>query len=269
VLDALVRERHADFLVLCSAVASVVGGAGQVDYVAANAFLDSLARRNASSPGPFTLSIGWDAWSEVGMAVETAVPRDFEQLRREALAVGILSSEGAEAFDRILGRGLPQILTSTIDLGLRLELAARLSAAAAGTRSAAGAAPRSSHGRPELKNAYVAPRNEVETAIAEIWKELLGFERIGVDDSFFELGGHSLLATQLTNRLRETFQVPVRLEKLFEAPTVAELAQVIVESEARPGQVQAIAQLLETVAAMSPEEMRAMLRDGSSPGERP
>jgi amino acid adenylation domain-containing protein len=73
---------------------------------------------------------------------------------------------------------------------------------------------------------YVAPRDEVERRIAEIWGELLRVERVGALDDFFALGGHSLLATQATMRIRRLYgEVPLRA--LLAAPTVAALADVI------------------------------------------
>ena len=88
-----------------------------------------------------------------------------------------------------------------------------------------GAAPaRAAHARPELRSAYEAPRDETEAAIAAIWQELLGIERVGVHDNFFDLGGHSLLATQVMSRVREALGVDLSLEALFEAPTVGGLA---------------------------------------------
>ena len=82
---------------------------------------------------------------------------------------------------------------------------------------------------PGLANAggeggYVAPRTQVEAALAELWRELLKVERVGVEDNFFELGGHSLLATQLIFRVRKAFKTEVSLFALFESPTVAALA---------------------------------------------
>lgn len=70
----------------------------------------------------------------------------------------------------------------------------------------------------------VEPRTKVENVVATIWRELLGIERVGVEENFFELGGHSLLATQLTARLRATFAVELSLHDLFDAPTIAGVA---------------------------------------------
>ena len=79
--------------------------------------------------------------------------------------------------------------------------------------------------RPELDEAFVAPRTAVEQCIADIWARVLNLERVGVYDNFFELGGHSLLATQVISRLRDAFQVELPLRSLFEVPTVADLAE--------------------------------------------
>ncbi|HEY0737521.1 MAG TPA: amino acid adenylation domain-containing protein [Herpetosiphonaceae bacterium] len=81
--------------------------------------------------------------------------------------------------------------------------------------------------RPELEQAFVAPRTPTEIALAELWSQVLGLSRIGVHDQFFVLGGHSLAVTQVVARVREQFQVELALNSLFAAPTIAEFAQLI------------------------------------------
>ena len=79
--------------------------------------------------------------------------------------------------------------------------------------------------------AYVAPRNDSEQAICLIWADILGIEKVGIYDNFFELGGHSLLATQVASRIRTSLQCSLELKAIFENPTPAELAVVIIEEE--------------------------------------
>jgi SAM-dependent methyltransferase/acyl carrier protein len=77
---------------------------------------------------------------------------------------------------------------------------------------------------------YVAPRTAAEAELARLWGEVLGVEQVGVHDNFFtELGGHSLLATQLVSRIRDHFQIELPLRRVFEAPTVAGLAEALVQ----------------------------------------
>ncbi|MFI8083400.1 amino acid adenylation domain-containing protein [Kitasatospora sp. NPDC086009] len=77
---------------------------------------------------------------------------------------------------------------------------------------------------------HLAPRDPAEEAVAAIWGEVLGVERIGVQDDFFALGGHSLLATRVLARLRETFAVELPLRLLFEATTVARLTEAVTDA---------------------------------------
>ena len=75
----------------------------------------------------------------------------------------------------------------------------------------------------ESGNGYLAPRNEVERTVAEIWAEVFAVKRVGIHDDFFALGGHSLLAGQIAARIRRAYGVDLSLGVLFDAPTVAEL----------------------------------------------
>jgi surfactin family lipopeptide synthetase A len=81
--------------------------------------------------------------------------------------------------------------------------------------------------RPDLDSTFVAPRTETESLIAKIWSQILGVEQVGVYDNFFDLGGHSLMATQILSRLRNTANVEIPLRAMYEAPTVAYLAEAV------------------------------------------
>lgn len=78
---------------------------------------------------------------------------------------------------------------------------------------------------------YVAPRNEMEQVLAEIWGDVLKLERVGIHDDFFVLGGHSLRATTVVARIRQRFNVDLALRTLFEVPTIAGLALRIESAE--------------------------------------
>lgn len=83
--------------------------------------------------------------------------------------------------------------------------------------------------RPELDEPFVAPRNPIEEALAAIWRELLGLERVGIDDSFFDLGGHSLLAVQMMHRVERTCGAKIPLTTLLAGPTIRHLAEALAE----------------------------------------
>jgi amino acid adenylation domain-containing protein len=75
--------------------------------------------------------------------------------------------------------------------------------------------------------AYAAPQTAVEQALAEIWGELLGVARVGVQDNFFALGGHSLLAVRLVNQVKARLHLDLPMRTLFQHPTIQEIAQVL------------------------------------------
>lgn len=93
----------------------------------------------------------------------------------------------------------------------------------------------------------IAPQTPTEQILAQIWRELLGLEEVGVTDNFFEYGGHSLLAIQLVSRVRSTFQLDLPLHSFFDAPTVRDLAALIE------------ALLLDELARLSEEEVQRVM----------
>ncbi|HUS13354.1 MAG TPA: amino acid adenylation domain-containing protein, partial [Pyrinomonadaceae bacterium] len=113
--------------------------------------------------------------------------------------------------------------------------------------------------RPGLQSDFVAPRNLVETGLANIWATFLKVDVVGVHDDFFDLGGHSLLATQVVSRMRKEFQLEIPLRSLFEWPTIAQLAEKIEEAKNSEAE-----RLLKEIEGLSEEDVEQLLRQHST-----
>ncbi|MGL4882504.1 MAG: SDR family NAD(P)-dependent oxidoreductase, partial [Waterburya sp.] len=257
VLNEVLQTIDLDFLVLCSSLTSIVGGFGQADYCGANAFLDAFARCHSSHCQ--TVAINWDAWQEVGMAVNTDVPTELKQWQADNLKHGLLSTEAVEVFERALANGLSQVIISTQDLPRVIEQNNSFIAVYAAQKS--DIVPSFQQ---NLSPNYVAPGNEIEKIIANIWQEVIGLKQVGINDNFFELGGHSLLAIQVTSRLRETFKLDLPLRTLlFEAPTIAKLAAVIEAPATLTEETEEMEQLLVEIENLSLEVLEQELAQKS------
>ncbi|HWM01428.1 MAG TPA: polyketide synthase dehydratase domain-containing protein, partial [Actinophytocola sp.] len=132
---------------------------------------------------------------------------------------GIRPADGAEAFRRVLAAGVgPQVVINTESVA---DLLARIRQTT--TESIAA-------DEPEIEPVPTAvgdggePTTELEATIATIWAQMLGLDRVGVDEDFFALGGNSLVAVQLIAQLRKAVGVRLPMKSLFESPTVAGLA---------------------------------------------
>jgi acyl carrier protein len=227
VLEQVLKGCTLDFLLLFSSMSSGTGGGpGQVDYCAANAFLDAFAHQQSAAHG-MTLAIDWgewqwDAWSAGLEGFPPEVRRYFIEKRRD---YGISFSEGMQALTRILARRLTHVVVATQDFPRMVQGSRNFSIETIlGAVSTLRKMQATAYPRPALSTPYVPPENEFEEAIARIWGELLGIEQIGIHDNFFELGGHSLIGAQLMTRLRQRFQINLSLERIFESATIAQLA---------------------------------------------
>jgi len=97
------------------------------------------------------------------------------------------------------------------------------------------ALPAPNQARAKTEGNFCAPRTTVERVLANIWVELLGVERVGVNNNFFELGGHSMLAVRLMARIQELFGQELPLSALFQSPTIEHLGQILEqEGESQP-----------------------------------
>ena len=210
------RGREPRRWVLHSSISTALGGLGLGVYTGANAVLDTLALVG----GKNWLSIAWDAWDNAGEAGSPGMP------------VPIYPSEGGETFLRLLGAKAAgsRAIVVVNDLASRFNAWVRHTEDAP-EKSAGG----ERHPRPNLATPFVEPGTPTERGLAEIWGAQLGIDGIGAHDRFFDLGGHSLLAVQVASEIRDRFEIEVPVLKLFQAPTVAELALLIDKAKASGG----------------------------------
>jgi amino acid adenylation domain-containing protein len=89
------------------------------------------------------------------------------------------------------------------------------------------ALPAPAGARPDLGRQYAAPESPVEETLAAVWQDVLGVDRVGIDDDFFDLGGHSLLALTMLARVHDSLGVLLALRQVFDGPTIRELAQKV------------------------------------------
>ncbi|OUC11806.1 MAG: beta-ketoacyl synthase [Alkalinema sp. CACIAM 70d] len=282
ILQDVLQSLPIDFLVLFSSHSALLGGLGQVDYCAANAFLDAVAHGHNTTGTIPTLSINWDIWQDVGMGADLAnLPDRLRQERLDALELGISPQEGWEVLQRLLRlqqtQGISQVIVSTKDWATVLEQnrnrrinaenlakTAEFSNLKAITNTSSMTSTSEGYARTLQTTQYISPTTELEQQIAELWQEQLGIAQIGIHDNFFDLGGHSLLAVRVVSRLRERYGVELSLRTLLsDAPTVAGLAAVIgaqllpepeTESEA-----EAMARILAEIEQLSQGEVQAQL----------
>jgi alpha-ketoglutarate-dependent taurine dioxygenase len=125
------------------------------------------------------------------------------------------------------------------------------------------------HERPDLASEYVEPRNMQESALAEIWQELLGVDRIGVYDNFFELGGQSLLGTQILARLKQDYGAALELNTLFENQTIAALTSAWLDQRAALEDNDQLSRLMDALDNMSEADVAVHLQGDTLPAELP
>lgn len=222
--DALTQERL-DFVVLFSSLSALFGAPGQVGYCAANSFLDAYARNWGHESNANIFSVNWDRWQGTGIA--KIAEAQHKRITQTTLEGGISSTEAVEAFDRMLEMGLPQIAFTPEEVNLLVTQPDQLEAFSNYGTEDSNSAVSNLYDRPQLDVEYLAPRNERELALANIWQEFLGIKKLGVHDDFFALGVDSLMIITIASRIRRALQVNIPITVFFSRPTIEALANYI------------------------------------------
>ncbi len=204
---------------------------GRVDYLGR---LDRQVKVRGFRVEPAEVEAALAAHPAVAAAAVAAWPdptgghRLVAYLVPEAHATALAAAPAAAELRRFLGERLPEYLVPSAFVTL-----AELPLTAHGKLDRRALPPPEPAAAGE--GGHVAPRTPLEEALAGIWAELLGRERVGVEDDFFALGGHSLLAIRLAARVGAAFGVALPLGRLSRAPTVAALAAEVAALSGRGG----------------------------------
>ena len=258
ILDRLTEADNPDFFLLFSSISSLLGGEGEGDYTAANAYLDAYAyMRNRK--GKRTLAINWAAWKDTGMAVEYGANVD-------GIFRAIDSETAVCALDEVMGKRLGRVIIAEPNYGNRIfeeeapfpfrlspEIRRAAAEAQAGLPGGGTQKPPGPNAGISLKGRLEDGYTELEKQIGEIWGALLGLEVIDVREDFFLLGGNSLMALKLEAEM-EKKGLPIEYSDLSAYPTILELA-AFVEKKLRESQGPGMAGATEeTEAPPVPEE---------------
>ena len=220
-------------------------GAGQIEYLGR---LDQQVKVRGFRIELGEIEAALSAHSSVRECVVTASEVAPGDMRLFAYVVPENEVSTPEVLRQYLQQRLPEYMLPSVFVALT-ELP-RLPNGKIDRRSL----PAPSGLRPELRGEYVAPRNEIESELAQIWTAVLRVERVGINDNFFELGGHSLLATQVMARVRGVYNVEVPLRRLFESPTVANLAVAVIQQQASEVDDDEMAQIIAELEYLSDDD---------------
>ncbi|WP_375770491.1 amino acid adenylation domain-containing protein [Archangium gephyra] len=266
-LGQLVAEHPGAFLVHFTSVNGFLGGFSVAAYSAANRLQEHLAHEQRRA-GLRVSALAWSGWDGLGMSQdnpmrEGAKSRGFEPISADqglrSLELVLRAGEarlliGLNGRNRHLARHVrgspPHALELSAfwvarpgagpELGplpevrdaLGTALPCRPQQVERLPRTAGGSVARdalATPGEPSAQRAWVPPRDEVESRIAELWRELLGVSSVSVTDNFFELGGHSMLVAQLRAGLEARFGWNVPTLALFRYPTIRALAAALAQ----------------------------------------
>ncbi|MTJ51847.1 SDR family oxidoreductase [Anabaena sp. UHCC 0253] len=248
VLAKILKNKELDFCMLTSSLSAILGGLGFVAYAAVNTFMDTFVYSYNKTTNHPWISVDWDGWKS-----NQQVIINNQGFGEEISELEITAEEGVTAFQHILAdHQCHQLIVSTVDLEPRINFWVKRGLAKNQNLQAANR-------KISASSNYIAPRNETEAKIANIFEFLLGVNQVSIHDSFLELGGDSLTGTQLLSKLKQTFAMNLPISTVFESPTVAQLAELI-DSKQESGQddMDKINDILNMMELLSDDEINAL-----------
>ncbi|MCX7923163.1 MAG: amino acid adenylation domain-containing protein [Clostridia bacterium] len=235
ILNDVTKGDNLDFFVMFSSLASLMGGNGQGDYTAANAFMDAFAAYRSKS-GKRTVTINWPAWKETGMAYDYGVNHD-------TIFKALGTQEAVYGFDKALNSSYNGIIIGELNYSNKIlagdqsiiYLSDEIKAAVQGwKRKSAAKASGEAHKKGysvEISGRENGEYTEAEKQVAQIWAEAFGLQAINIYDDFYQLGGDSILAIKISNSITQRMNTKVDIVELLEHSSVSDLASYLGEQK--------------------------------------
>ena len=240
-LYELCKKHQIGTLLLWSSISSFLGGPGQSDYAAANAYMDALAM-NQREVGTKIISVDWSRWENIGMA------KGIEG--RDELFYPVTGEEGVKAFEKILAYKGARLVVGRINKEhayFRKHFSKEMNKIRLD----------SSH---ELQDAQEAVRltgrkdknyTKLEKQLALIWGQTLGLTEIDVYDSIYNQGGDSILATRIVNAAKEKYHITISISEIFKYASIDKLANYLEQKEVAASEVKEIKENAQTIRTES------------------
>lgn len=218
VLDEILQIFDIPYCGVLSSISSVLGGLGLYVYSAIHLFIDSFIE-NKNQKNKRWFAINWEAWNF------SHISHKDHELAKGAFGSNLESltispDEGRQILSYALSFDqLSRCIVSTSNLTDRYNTWLKQK-----FFDESNFTPQTFVQRPHLQTVYVKANTETEKKLLNLWQNLLGIEKIGIQDNFFELGGHSLVALKLISQISQSFHKNLSIVDLFEYSTIHDLA---------------------------------------------
>jgi iturin family lipopeptide synthetase A len=231
-LDKLTAADDLDFFIMFSSITTITGAAGQGDYTAANAYLDSFAAYR-NKQGKRTISINWPLWEGTGMAAAYGVTDTH------LIFKAVSPAKALEVFEEILGAGASRVIFGALNYAmisavhddLPFQLSERIEGAIKKQKARLGKGKEviKENSFPKATVIGIDGQDEGQTPyiLAQIWARVLGLTEIDANQNFYDQGGDSILASQLFKEIDREYPEVISISDIYSYSTVNELARLI------------------------------------------